>query len=171
MFLNNLISAGVGLVPFVGDVILASFKANSRNAALLEEFLRIRGEELLKAQAAGTSANPANVEQVKPGAGKASGEVIPNNVLPQTGTTAGTSSLAAPSVLPPSSSNTSPGSATSTGANANQSGGTSSGKLSGKSRLSFSGWRNKSGDKGKGTAAASNQVGERGRFIEDVGSK
>lgn len=27
---------------------MASFKANSRNAALLEEFLRIRGEEFLK---------------------------------------------------------------------------------------------------------------------------
>jgi len=36
------------LIPFVGDVILATFKANSRNAALLEEYLRIRGEEYLK---------------------------------------------------------------------------------------------------------------------------
>ncbi|KAH8835648.1 hypothetical protein DL96DRAFT_1575061 [Flagelloscypha sp. PMI_526] len=47
MLLNNLVSAGVGVVPFVGDVILAAYKANSRNAALLEEFLRIRGEELI----------------------------------------------------------------------------------------------------------------------------
>lgn len=36
------------LIPLVGDVILATFKANSRNAALLEEYLRIRGEEYLK---------------------------------------------------------------------------------------------------------------------------
>ncbi|KAG9095372.1 hypothetical protein FRC06_009858 [Ceratobasidium sp. 370] len=42
MLANNVVSAAVGFVPFVGDVILASYKANSRNAALLEEFLRIR---------------------------------------------------------------------------------------------------------------------------------
>jgi hypothetical protein len=48
MLLNNAVSAGVGLVPFAGDVVLAMFKANSRNAALLEEFLRIRGEEFIK---------------------------------------------------------------------------------------------------------------------------
>jgi len=63
MLLNNAISAGVGFVPLVGDVILASFKANSRNAALLEEFLRIRGEELLKAS--------AQSAQVEPGAARA----------------------------------------------------------------------------------------------------
>ncbi|KAL5526186.1 hypothetical protein ACEPAG_7525 [Sanghuangporus baumii] len=50
MLLNNAFSAGLGLVPFVGDVGVAAFKANSRNAALLEEFLRIRGEEFLKSQ-------------------------------------------------------------------------------------------------------------------------
>ncbi|KAF9037621.1 hypothetical protein BJ165DRAFT_1313728, partial [Panaeolus papilionaceus] len=48
MMLNNAISAGVGFVPLVGDVILAMYKANSRNAALLEEFLRLRGEEFIK---------------------------------------------------------------------------------------------------------------------------
>lgn len=51
MLLNNLVSAGVGFVPIAGDVFLGMFKANSRNAALLEEFLRIRGEEFLKLQA------------------------------------------------------------------------------------------------------------------------
>jgi len=45
--MNNLVSAGVGFVPVAGDVVLATFKANSRNAALLE-FLRIRGEEYIK---------------------------------------------------------------------------------------------------------------------------
>jgi hypothetical protein len=44
MLVNNVISAGVGFVPLVGDVILAQWKANSRNAALLEEYLRVRGE-------------------------------------------------------------------------------------------------------------------------------
>ena len=50
MLFNSAVSAGVGLVPIVGDVCAATFKANSRNAALLEEFLRIRGEEFLKSQ-------------------------------------------------------------------------------------------------------------------------
>lgn len=33
---------------------MASFKPNSRNAALLEEFLRIRGEEFLKVRSCNT---------------------------------------------------------------------------------------------------------------------
>ena len=65
MLVNNAISAGVGFVPFVGDIAIAAFKANSRNAALLEEFLRIRGEEFLKAD----SAKTANAAIVHPGAG------------------------------------------------------------------------------------------------------
>ncbi|KAL5526136.1 hypothetical protein ACEPAG_7474 [Sanghuangporus baumii] len=80
MLLNNAFSAGVGLVPFVGDVGVAAFKANSRNAALLEEFLRIRGEEFLKSQKAqgdddtkgqGTLMRmpKEDLEAVKPGAG------------------------------------------------------------------------------------------------------
>ncbi|KAJ3008924.1 hypothetical protein NUW54_g2971 [Trametes sanguinea] len=47
MLLNNAVSAVVGFIPFAGDIVLAMYKANSRNAALLEEFLRIRGEEFL----------------------------------------------------------------------------------------------------------------------------
>ncbi|KAF9266387.1 hypothetical protein L218DRAFT_858029 [Marasmius fiardii PR-910] len=100
MLFNNAVSAGVGLVPFVGDVILAVYKANSRNAALLEEFLRVRGEEFLKLSeegkgaqavaAAATSAGEssgnqeiaggvtkADAEQVKPGSGmNMAGELI-----------------------------------------------------------------------------------------------
>jgi len=72
MVLNNAVSAAVGFVPFVGDIVLAHFKANSRNAFLLEEYLRIRGEEFLKASAARVE-DPANV---KPGAGQAPGEHI-----------------------------------------------------------------------------------------------
>jgi hypothetical protein len=49
MFFNNAVSAGVGFVPIVGDVALAAWKANWRNAALLEEFLRKRGEENIAA--------------------------------------------------------------------------------------------------------------------------
>jgi len=53
MLINNTISGLVGFVPFAGDIILAQFKANSRNAALLEEFLRIRGEVYLEMVAEG----------------------------------------------------------------------------------------------------------------------
>ncbi|KAG5638102.1 hypothetical protein H0H81_001780 [Sphagnurus paluster] len=86
MLFHNAVSAGVGFVPIVGDVILAVYKANSRNAALLEEFLRIRGEEFLRLQGGGTTA-PDNGKKLKktqgvanedlaPGSGIASGEVI-----------------------------------------------------------------------------------------------
>ncbi|GAB1526955.1 hypothetical protein RhiXN_03290 [Rhizoctonia solani] len=92
MLANNAVSAGVGLVPVAGDVVVAAFKTNSRNAALLEEFLRIRqvpfilnfqlavhlpllcrGEEFLKGEAA-RQEDPA---VVKPGAGREQGEAIP----------------------------------------------------------------------------------------------
>lgn len=45
MLFNNAVSAGVGLVPLVGDIVLAIWRANWRNAKLLEEFLRVKGEE------------------------------------------------------------------------------------------------------------------------------
>jgi hypothetical protein len=48
MLLNNAVSVAVGLVPIAGDIVLAVYKANSRNAALLEEYLRVRGEEFIK---------------------------------------------------------------------------------------------------------------------------
>ncbi|KAI0090267.1 hypothetical protein BDY19DRAFT_887897 [Irpex rosettiformis] len=66
MLANNAVSAAVGFVPIVGDIVLAAFKANSRNAALLEEYLRIRGEEFLKLEAE----RAENPENVKPGAGR-----------------------------------------------------------------------------------------------------
>ncbi|KAJ7826235.1 hypothetical protein B0H14DRAFT_2817886, partial [Mycena olivaceomarginata] len=86
MLSNNATSALMGLIPFAGDVALATFKTNSRNGALLEEFLRIRGEEFLKVQAEKEGklkrkdlpvAPPFDLEQIQPGAGKASEEVVP----------------------------------------------------------------------------------------------
>ncbi|CAE6530954.1 unnamed protein product [Rhizoctonia solani] len=68
MLANNAVSAGVGLIPLVGDVILATYKANSRNAALLEE-----GEEFLKAEAM----REEDPTVVRPGAGREQGETIP----------------------------------------------------------------------------------------------
>ncbi|KAI0036973.1 hypothetical protein K488DRAFT_75557 [Vararia minispora EC-137] len=44
MLVNLALATSVGLVPFVGDILLAIWRANSRNAALLEEFLRQRGQ-------------------------------------------------------------------------------------------------------------------------------
>lgn len=112
MLVNNAISAGVGLIPIAGDVVLAvrllfslpysrrfcltslsyllpwlitsnldvlffeqAFKANSRNAALLEEYLRIRGDEFLKTSAR----RQEDPEVVHPGAGIAPGEVVSGN--------------------------------------------------------------------------------------------
>lgn len=147
MLMNNAVSAGVGLVPVAGDFVLAAWKANSRNAALLEEFLRIRGEELLRLQKSGQNpeavaasnstqkgktvapgVTQADAKQVKPGSGKAAGEVIGKG-----------SSLPAPN------------SASSSGANT-----TSSGKSSG--RGTFSWLRTKKAP----------EAGERGRFVENV---
>ncbi|KAH8100769.1 hypothetical protein BXZ70DRAFT_935743 [Cristinia sonorae] len=72
MLFNNAVSASVGLIPLLGDVILAAYKANSRNAALLEEFLRIRGEEFIKRERDRVE-DPNNV---KPGAGREAGEIV-----------------------------------------------------------------------------------------------
>lgn len=69
---NQAIAAVIGFVPIAGDIGIAMFKTNSRNAALLEEFLRIRGEEFLKAQADRVE----DPEVVKPGAGKGEAEKI-----------------------------------------------------------------------------------------------
>jgi hypothetical protein len=93
MQIHNIISTGIGFVPVIGDVAITMYKANSRNAALLEEFLRIRGEEFLKqnppengtssgngrrgwAWLTGRRLSQKDAEQVKPGAGLAEGESI-----------------------------------------------------------------------------------------------
>lgn len=76
MLMNNAVSAGVGFVPLVGDIGIAAYKANSRNAALLEEYLRIRGQEFLKSQSVVATARE-DPENVKPGAGRIEGEKVP----------------------------------------------------------------------------------------------
>ena len=86
MLLNNAISAIGGIVPVAGDVVIAIYKANSRNAMLLEEFLRIRGEEYLTLQAeddearggrtAASGVSQRDMEQVKPGAGMETGRTL-----------------------------------------------------------------------------------------------
>ncbi|KAG6852556.1 hypothetical protein C0991_010978 [Blastosporella zonata] len=90
MFLHNIVGAGVGFIPLVGDVMFAVYKPNSRNAALLEEMLRIRGEEYIRLQAGetivaskseedkkGKGVSKSDADQVKPGAGFIKGEGAP----------------------------------------------------------------------------------------------
>jgi len=72
MLMNNAVSVACGFIPLAGDVILGIYKANSRNAALLEEFLRIRGEEFLKIEAARVQ----DPSVIKPGAGREEGEKV-----------------------------------------------------------------------------------------------
>ncbi|KYK54566.1 PH domain-containing protein [Drechmeria coniospora] len=48
MLSNIGLDFAVGLVPFVGDLADAMFKANSRNALLLEQYLREKGKKELR---------------------------------------------------------------------------------------------------------------------------
>jgi Domain of unknown function (DUF4112) len=50
MLFNIILDFGIGLVPFLGDIADALFRANTRNAVVLEKFLRAKGERALKAQ-------------------------------------------------------------------------------------------------------------------------
>ncbi|PWN88114.1 hypothetical protein FA10DRAFT_268337 [Acaromyces ingoldii] len=58
MVFNNAVSAGVGLVPIAGDIMLAVWKANSRNVNLLEEYFRVLGEEHIAAGMQGLTPAP-----------------------------------------------------------------------------------------------------------------
>jgi hypothetical protein len=58
MLLNNAISAVAGLVPIAGNFVTAAFKANSRNASLLEDYLRSEEEKLWK-EACTTDCRPS----------------------------------------------------------------------------------------------------------------
>lgn len=107
MLLNCIVSAVGGVVPVVGDIVIGVFKANSRNAVLLEEFLRIRGEEYLrvrveleegKGKGAGTSGQKSmskkDVAQVKPGAGMETPAGQPSTSTATTAATPSSSFLA-----------------------------------------------------------------------------
>jgi len=50
MYINIILDFGIGLVPFLGDIADAVFRANTRNAVVLEKFLREKGAKALKAQ-------------------------------------------------------------------------------------------------------------------------
>lgn len=50
MLFNIVLDFGIGLVPFLGDIADALFRANTRNAVVLEKYLRAKGAKALKAQ-------------------------------------------------------------------------------------------------------------------------
>src|SRR5438874_2066012 len=50
MMFNIVLDFAIGLVPLIGDVADALFRANTRNAVVLEKYLREKGAKTLKAQ-------------------------------------------------------------------------------------------------------------------------
>lgn len=50
MVFNIMVDFAVGLIPFLGDIADAVFRANTKNAIELEKYLRKKGAENLKAQ-------------------------------------------------------------------------------------------------------------------------
>ncbi|TVY64222.1 putative membrane protein, partial [Lachnellula suecica] len=50
MMFNIMLDFGIGLVPFLGDIADALFRANTRNAVVLEKYLREKGAKTLKQQ-------------------------------------------------------------------------------------------------------------------------
>jgi hypothetical protein len=50
MYFNIALDFGIGLVPFLGDIADAVFRANTRNAVELERHLRAKGAKALKAR-------------------------------------------------------------------------------------------------------------------------
>jgi hypothetical protein len=50
MYVNIILDFGIGLCPIIGDMADALFRANTRNAVVLEKFLRAKGAKNLEAQ-------------------------------------------------------------------------------------------------------------------------
>lgn len=63
MMFNLALDFAVGLVPFIGDLADMLFRANTKNAIVLEEFLRKKGAANLKAQ--GRSSTHDNTDPVE----------------------------------------------------------------------------------------------------------
>ena len=72
MMLNIMLDFAVGLIPFLGDLADAVFRANTRNAWLLEEYLIKKAEEERKLAAGNSNNNriQAGVTQPQPAASK-----------------------------------------------------------------------------------------------------
>lgn len=63
MVINICLDFGVRLVPFVGDIVDTFFRCNTRNAIVLEKFLRKRGAENLKKQGQAVVVDPTDPEE------------------------------------------------------------------------------------------------------------
>jgi hypothetical protein len=63
MLINVALDFGVGLVPFIGDIADAVFRANTRNAVVLEKHLRRKGELALKAQGKRPTLDPSDPDE------------------------------------------------------------------------------------------------------------
>ncbi|KAL7811065.1 hypothetical protein V8C26DRAFT_409097 [Trichoderma gracile] len=64
MLINIIIDFAIGLVPFLGDLADALFRANTRNAALLEQHLREKGKkELRKSGQPIPAVDPSSAEE------------------------------------------------------------------------------------------------------------
>ncbi|EPS44529.1 hypothetical protein H072_1457 [Dactylellina haptotyla CBS 200.50] len=59
MLINVAFDFVIGLVPFIGDIIDAGYKCNTRNAVILEKHLRQVGKERLKAQGITDAQDPS----------------------------------------------------------------------------------------------------------------
>ncbi|PLW14832.1 hypothetical protein PCANC_18175 [Puccinia coronata f. sp. avenae] len=49
MLFNQILATSVGLIPIIGDILMAIWKVNSRNAALFEDFITLRAKHAMDA--------------------------------------------------------------------------------------------------------------------------
>jgi len=64
MVFNIILDFVIGLTPIIGDIFDAMFRANTRNAVVLEKYLRNKGAKALKAQGqAGLVVDPSDPDE------------------------------------------------------------------------------------------------------------
>ncbi|KAL1954164.1 hypothetical protein VTO42DRAFT_1572 [Malbranchea cinnamomea] len=74
MLLNVVLDFFIGLIPFVGDLADAVYKCNTRNAVILESYLKKKGQKNLKQMS-----RPLTEPDSSQGSGGASGPTAPSN--------------------------------------------------------------------------------------------
>ncbi|KAI0250268.1 hypothetical protein BJV78DRAFT_1283397 [Lactifluus subvellereus] len=72
MVLNLAVAGAIGILPGLGGVLLTSFRPNVRNAALLEEYLRMRSRSKEKKPSSSSPSQPAGAGADAPAAEKKS---------------------------------------------------------------------------------------------------
>lgn len=63
MYINIILDFGIGLVPFLGDVVDALFRANTKNAVVLENYLRKKGAQNLKSHGQQIPVDPTDPDE------------------------------------------------------------------------------------------------------------